>query len=91
MQGFVTSQVYLTLFFNDLAQMMDRASDKLDRAKRDLLLPSEYSNFESLDHYASDERVAPFLRFFGLLFWLIVVVKNIFSPLWSLGRLSPVC
>ncbi|TBU30100.1 wax ester synthase-like acyl-CoA acyltransferase domain-containing protein [Dichomitus squalens] len=84
-QGFVMSQLYLTSFFDDLAQMMNRASDKLDRAKRGLLLPSEYSkSFKPLDPYASDERVAPFLQFLlGLLFWLIVVAKNIFSLFWS--------
>ena len=87
------SQLYLTSFFDDLAQMMNRASDKLDRAKRGLLLPSGYSKtFKPLDPYASDERAAPFLQFFfGLLFWLIVVAKNIFSLFRSLGTLSPVC
>ena len=92
MQGFVTSQLYPTSFFNDLAQMTNRASDRLDRAKPDLLLPLEKSKIcKSLDRYTSDERVAPFLHFFGLLSRLIVVAKNVFSLLWSLGTLSPVC
>ena len=59
------SQMYLTSFFDDLAQMMNGAADKLSRAKRGLLLPSEYSkSLKPLDPYASSFLLAPLFHLF---------------------------
>ncbi|KAI0741746.1 wax ester synthase-like acyl-CoA acyltransferase domain-containing protein [Daedaleopsis nitida] len=84
-QGFVISQLYLTSYFDDLARMMDGAADKLHKAKRGLLLPSEYSKIlKPLDQYAGDHPVAPLLHLFlGLLFWLVYFAQTIVSLFWS--------
>ncbi|PIL25474.1 hypothetical protein GSI_13364 [Ganoderma sinense ZZ0214-1] len=84
-QGFVISQLYLTSYFDDLAQMMNGAADKLSKAKRGLLLPSEYSkSLKPLDHYASDVDLAPFVSLLlMLLYWVVFVAGSVFSLFWS--------
>ncbi|KAI1785169.1 wax ester synthase-like acyl-CoA acyltransferase domain-containing protein [Ganoderma leucocontextum] len=84
-QGFVMSQLYLTSFFDDLAQMMNGAADKLSKVKRGLLLPSEYSRYlKPFDPYASNYLLAPFLQLFlTLLYWLFFVARSVFSLSWS--------
>ena len=65
--------------------MMDNAVDKLSKAKRGLLLPSEYSkSLESLDPYAADHPAAPLIHLFlALLFWMMSVLQACRSHIWS--------
>ena len=79
------SQMYLTSFFDDLTQMMNSAADKLSKAKRGLLLPSEYSkSLKPLDPYASNFLLAPFFHvFLTLLYWFTYVGSSVFSLFWS--------
>ena len=79
------SQMYLTSFFDDFAQMMNGAADKSSKAKRGLLLPSEYSqSLKPLDPYASNFLFAPFFHLFlTLLYWLVFVAGSVFSLVWS--------
>lgn len=83
--GFVISQLYLTSYFDDLARMMNGAADKLSKAKRGLLLPSEYNKtLKPLDSYAGEHPVAPLLHLFlGLLFWFVYLAQTTVSLFWS--------
>ncbi|KAI0766896.1 wax ester synthase-like acyl-CoA acyltransferase domain-containing protein [Trametes elegans] len=84
-QGFVISQLYMTSYYDDLREMMDGAANKLHKAKRGLLLPSEYGrSLKALDPYASGHPAAPFIRFFlGILFWFTFILSTIKSVFLS--------
>ncbi|KAI9063841.1 hypothetical protein FKP32DRAFT_1592077 [Trametes sanguinea] len=84
-QGFVISQLYMTSYYDDLREMMDGAAHKLHKAKRGLLLPSEYSSkLRALDPYAKDHLAAPLMHvFLGLLFWLTTLGTTLVSLFWS--------
>ncbi|KAI0372646.1 hypothetical protein BV20DRAFT_1034364 [Pilatotrama ljubarskyi] len=84
-QGFVISQLYMTSYYDDLKDMMDRAASKLHKAKRGQLLPSEYNPaLKSLDPYATSYPSALFLRLFlSLVFWLTLVGSSLVSVFWS--------
>ena len=80
------SQLYLTSYYEDLAQMIDGAATKLKKAKRGLLLPSEYNrSLRSLDPYASNHPAAPLVHLFlSILFWFLVATRGVLSFLWSI-------
>ncbi|KAI0703948.1 wax ester synthase-like acyl-CoA acyltransferase domain-containing protein [Earliella scabrosa] len=84
-QGFVISQLYLTSYYDDLAQMMGGAADKLRRAKRGLLLPSEYhKSLQPLDPYSKNHPFAPLIHvLLALLFWLMSTLQTVVSLFWS--------
>lgn len=65
--------------------MMDGAADKLNKAKRGQLLPSEYSkSLKPLDPYATDHPAAPLLHIFlALLFWFTYILQTLVSLFWS--------
>lgn len=79
------SQLYMTSYYDDLRDMMDGAANKLSKAKRGLLLPSEYSkSLKPLDRYSSDHPAAPLVHLFlGIVFWLMMVYSNLVSVFWS--------
>ncbi|RDX40998.1 hypothetical protein OH76DRAFT_1412509 [Lentinus brumalis] len=84
-QGFVISQLFMTSYYDDLAQMMDGAADKLHKAKRGRLLPSEYSkSLKSLDPYSTNHPAAPLLHVvLALLFWFTYILQTLVSIVWS--------
>ncbi|OSD00141.1 hypothetical protein PYCCODRAFT_1437698 [Trametes coccinea BRFM310] len=84
-QGFVISQLYMTSYYDDLREMMDGAAHKLHKAKRGLLLPSEYSGkLKSLDPYAKEPFTAPLVHLFlVLLYWLTTAGTTLISVFWS--------
>ena len=84
-QGFVISQLFLTSYYDDLAQMMNGAADKLSKAKRGQLLPSEYSkSLRPLDRYSSNPLAAPLLHIFlALLFWFTYIFQTLISVFLS--------
>ncbi|KAI0628224.1 wax ester synthase-like acyl-CoA acyltransferase domain-containing protein [Trametes polyzona] len=84
-QGFVISQLYITSYYDDLREMMDGAASKISKAKRGLLLPSEYNkSLKPLDRYSSNPLAAPLIQLFlGLLFWISYVFSTIVSIFWS--------
>lgn len=79
------SQLYVSSYRDELVQMMDGAAAKLRKAKRGLLLPSEYSKaLKPLDQFASNHPVAPFVHtLLGLLFWSSYVIWLLQSLFWS--------
>ena len=65
--------------------MMDSAVEKLSKAKRGLLLPSEYNkSLKSLDPYAANHPASPIIHtFLALLFWVMTIVQALISHVWS--------
>lgn len=65
--------------------MMNGAADKLSKAKRGLLLPSEYSkSLKGLDPYSEDHPAAPLLHvLLALLFWIANFTQTLVSLSWS--------
>ncbi|KAI0819567.1 wax ester synthase-like acyl-CoA acyltransferase domain-containing protein [Trametes gibbosa] len=84
-QGFIISQLYMTSYYDDLREMMDNAVEKLSKAKRGLLPPSEYTkSLQPLDSYASNHPAAPFVQvLLGLVFWVFCVFSTLKSVFWS--------
>lgn len=65
--------------------MMDSAVEKLNKAKRGLLLPSEYNkSLKPFDRYSSNHIISPLVHIFlALLFWVMTVVGALMSHIWS--------